>query len=250
MQNEHRSRTASPSGYLARITRVVSRLALTALALTIAAAASGDHAEAQNRRGGDACTIYANPDYQGASVEFTAGQEEPWYGSRWNDAVSSVRVAPGCELEIFEHVTFNGIKAVISEDTRYVGHAWNDRISSSICRCSGRAWRRDRDQRWGAERMRGRDARDAPRRLRARDVACVAYGRAGFEGGWSAFRAGDQPVNLGRRLSDNVSSVKVANGCVALLDVGETYKLYIDRDSDSLPAGVDNAARSLDCFCR
>ena len=234
---------------VAAITRTARRAA-AAVAVFSALAVVAGAAQAQNRGQTDACTIYSNPDYLGASVSFQAGQEEPWYGSRWNDVVSSVRVAPGCELEVYEHVTFDGIKAVISRDTPYIGHAWNDRVSSSICRCTGRAWREDRDTRWGADRMVGRNASDAPRRLSSRDVACVAFSRSGYDGSWRAFRAGDRPVNLGRRLADNVSSVRVADGCVALLDVGETYKLYMDRDTDRLPTGADNSARSLDCFCR
>lgn len=227
-----------------------ARVAASAIAVASVMVDAAGVAQAQNRGQAEACTIYSNPDYLGASVAFQAGQEEPWYGSRWNDVVSSVRVAPGCELEVFEHVTFEGIKAVISRDTPYIGHAWNDRVSSSICRCTGREWREDRDSRWGADRMVGRNANDAPRRLSSRDVACVAFSRSGYDGAWRAFRSGDKPVNLGRRLADNVSSVRVAEGCVALLDVGETYKLYVDRDTRNLPTGVDNATRSLDCFCR
>lgn len=227
------------------------------LAALLALDFARNEAAAQYRgRGYGACIIYSNHNFEGVSLAFEPGQEEPWYGSAWNDVVSSVRVEPGCQLEVWEHVTFAGVKAVISEDTAFVGRYWNDRISSSICRCdAGRRGGRDRDDggfagRPPGDRMAGRDARDAPRRLRSNDIACVAYARPGYDGAWRAFRDSGREATLGRRLREQVSSLRVASGCAALVDIGETFKLYIDRDTRRFPADIDNVAESIDCFCQ
>lgn len=222
-------------------------LGLAAVALLTVGAGP---AEAQNRGGvGQSCTIYYHGDYRGASVEFRPGEEAPWYGSRWNDQVSSVRVAQGCELQIWEHVTFQGLRAVITRDTPYIGPAWNDRVSSSICRCQAPTLTGGRT--FGQEDLLfGRDSRDAPRQLSRRGLSCVLYQGANFDGPWRAFREADDRRRLGRRLRNDVSSVRVADGCVAMLDVGAPYKIFVDQDVAQFPIDLDNTAQSVDCFCR
>lgn len=52
----------------------------------------------------------------------------------WNDAISSVKVAPGCRINLFQHSHFRGLSNLYTYSTPNVG-AYNNAFSSLTCRC-------------------------------------------------------------------------------------------------------------------
>ncbi|MDH4988941.1 hypothetical protein QEZ47_26205 [Aminobacter anthyllidis] len=61
------------------------------------------------------------------SISFRAGRF-------WNDRVSSVRVAPGCTLVVYQHTGMQGASEEFDRNARSIG-GWNDQISSAECIC-------------------------------------------------------------------------------------------------------------------
>jgi hypothetical protein len=113
-------------------------------------------AEAQELRSGPYrrayCTLFEHRDMQGASIRLPNGERmtfnRPDVGSnawrerpRWNDAVSSATIDPGCRLQIWEHAMAGGESRVWHGGQRglsvnYVGDRWNDRVSAVACYCN------------------------------------------------------------------------------------------------------------------
>jgi hypothetical protein len=85
---------------------------------------------------GDACLMFEHAGFGGEvlpmgpddQVSFQAGQF-------WNDRVSSVRVARGCSLVVYEHTRMEGDSAELPRRIPNLGKDWNDRISSAECFC-------------------------------------------------------------------------------------------------------------------
>ncbi|MDC3985904.1 peptidase inhibitor family I36 protein [Polyangium jinanense] len=82
----------------------------------------------------DACvTFYEGVNYGGASM--SAGEEsKDWVGDEWKDRISSLRLDPGCAVEVFENAGFDGATWIFSHSADSLGE-WNDRISSYVCLC-------------------------------------------------------------------------------------------------------------------
>ena len=97
-------------------TDVQANAADTAAAVATAAAAS------------PVC-FYEHVNYQGAS--FCASADSNWVGGAWNDRVSSVKVAAGYKVTLFQDINYAGKSLVLSGDTtNLVTLGFNDAASS------------------------------------------------------------------------------------------------------------------------
>ena len=190
--------------------------------------------------GGAACVVYDRRDFGGASLDMDPDQVYARLRN-WNDRVSSARVAPGCNLRMGEHWNFGGDDIDVIQDVRYLGSKWNNRASALACEC-GAGWRESRSAR--REQRRG-----APPKPSRDGAACVVFADDDFRGAWRAFERGDQERTLGRRLDQKVTSVQVAPGCVALLDVNRSYKLWIEQNVRRLGRAQNDRADTVSCFC-
>lgn len=98
------------------------------------------------------CTLFEHRDMQGARLRLPANERVSFargdVGSSawrelpsWNDVVSSARVDAGCRLRVWEHMLGQGASKEWSGGSKgllvkYVGDAWNDRVSSATCLCN------------------------------------------------------------------------------------------------------------------
>ncbi len=80
------------------------------------------------------CTFYEHNDYGGASAQLNANEQVSFWGTSWDNKVSSVRVGGGCRLTGYTRALYNGRDETYSSDTPSVGDM-NDRISSAQCVC-------------------------------------------------------------------------------------------------------------------
>jgi len=113
-------------------------------------------------RDGGACTYFEDTNFQGRRDRLAEGENRS-IGPVWNDRISSVQCDPGCGIELYEHVNFDGARERFRGDVANVGRFWNDRASSLrvSCRGSGEArsdrrdWRDDDREDWGRGRFQG-----------------------------------------------------------------------------------------------
>ena len=193
--------------------------------------------EPRRRASSSACVVYDRRDFEGDRLEMNAGQVYQRL-RRWNDRISSVRVREGCRLDFGVDWNFGGGQGTIDEDVRYIGGRLNNRLSALSCVCGDRA---DND--------RPRNDRGRPPALSRNGAACILYEDRDFKGAWRAFERGEEGRTLGRRLNQNVTSVQVAPGCVALLDVNRQYKLWIEQNISRLGRAQNDRSDSVSCFC-
>ncbi|MEM6669710.1 MAG: hypothetical protein AAF661_10870 [Pseudomonadota bacterium] len=190
---------------------------------------------------GASCEIYENADFRGDSYRMRDGEEALRFSSFWNNRVSSVRVARGCRLIGYDDFNGRGAERVFRDDVSYVGRDWNDRMSGAVCQC-GRSEARQQ-------------GRGDPPSLRRRGSGCVAYARRNFEysndssARWRHFVSDGDFEPLGRFLKDRVSSIRVAPGCTAMVDIGADYKIFVDRNVSNL-GRVEDRADAIACSCR
>ncbi|MBX2853565.1 MAG: hypothetical protein KTR21_01170 [Rhodobacteraceae bacterium] len=194
--------------------------------------------EPRRRASSAACVVYDRRDFEGDRLEMNAGQVYQRL-RRWNDRISSVRVREGCRLDFGVDWNFGGGQGSIDEDVRYVGGRLNNRLSALSCACNQQRSDRDRPRR----------DRNRPPELSRNGSACILYEDSGFKGAWRAFERGEEGRTLGRRLNQRVSSVKVAPGCVALLDVNRPYKLWVEQNISRLGRAQNDRSDSVSCFC-
>jgi hypothetical protein len=82
-----------------------------------------------------ACEMYEHNGYGGRVLPMRADQSISFRAGRfWNDRVSSVRVAPGCTLVVYQHTGMQGASEEFDRNARSIG-GWNDQISSAECVC-------------------------------------------------------------------------------------------------------------------
>ncbi len=80
-------------------------------------------------------TLYEHENYSGASLNVFTNQSVSNVGHWWNDRVTSVQVAPGCQITLYEHVDFKGLPYTLWESSYNVGELFNDQASSYSCSC-------------------------------------------------------------------------------------------------------------------
>ena len=81
--------------------------------------------------------LYEHSNYGGEVKEVPSGANVNNIGSLWNDKVSSVKVEPGCALNVWEHENFGGRNKTYAGALPFVGGDFNDIITSYTCTCGG-----------------------------------------------------------------------------------------------------------------
>ena len=80
--------------------------------------------------------FYEHIDYGGAALcydkRFTGTFDDLRLIAAWNDRVSSVALAPGVGMGLFEHAELQGEVLELTSSISYVGNAFNDIASSFI----------------------------------------------------------------------------------------------------------------------
>ncbi|MEO1329837.1 MAG: hypothetical protein AAFW46_09245 [Pseudomonadota bacterium] len=199
-----------------------------------------------------ACLMYEDAEFRGRFGAFEPGDAVPRFGPFWNDRVSSVQVADGCRLRMFEHWDFGGQEVQFETDAAFVGRRFNDQFSAARCEC-GRAGRQGRDGGGQPERQRVAgglfgEGGDRPQ-ARADRFACVLSGEKDFRRAWRAIRPGGQVYELDKPLRGSVESIDIAPGCFAVFDVGETYKYFYDRPVNWIREPQRDKQRTVFCGC-
>lgn len=76
--------------------------------------------------------IYPAADFGGGHQLLTEGWHDLGALTIGNDTLSSLSVAPGYKLTIFDHAGFQGAQQTFTGEVSYVGAWWNDRTSSIL----------------------------------------------------------------------------------------------------------------------
>jgi len=97
-------------------------------------------ASAQDYEDETACEMYEHVSFRGRVLPMASGQSVSFRnGQFWNDRVSSVRVAPGCSLVVYQHTRMRGASQEFFRNVRSV-RGWNDQISSAECICDDQGY--------------------------------------------------------------------------------------------------------------
>jgi len=136
-----------------------------------------------------------------------------------NDRVSSIRVAPGCEVTLYEDSGFRGTSITVRdeiEDLRY-SRVGNDELSSLRIDCGRRGgWDRPGAD-WQGER------------------GVILYEDSDFRGREELFTRDDSYLNDNPIRQDSASSVRVAPGCRAILYEHPNYEGRAVEVTDDVP---------------
>ena len=87
---------------------------------------------------GPGCWYYSEANFQGARAEIVGGDAAASLGEQWNDKISSLTCHPLCTLTAFDEPDQAGSQKKFTGDVRFVGDAWNDRISAVSVTCRRR----------------------------------------------------------------------------------------------------------------
>lgn len=217
------------------------RIALGAAAIGITIVSAGA-AEAQD------CRLFGNSRFNGFNVSMNDGQGFSRLTGFLDRRVSSVGVRPGCSVTLFSGREYSGDSATFDASQERLPRDWNNRARSASCAC-GRG-RGDGGRGDGGRGDGDRGGRDRAPETSRNGAACIVFEDRRFGGRFRAFERGDRNERLGRRLRGDVSSVQVARGCTAILDVDRPYRIRIEGDTRRLPSAVDDRATSITCRCR
>lgn len=151
--------------------------------------------------------IYEHQDFRGDREEFGEGEVRDLRFTRFApDSASSIQLAPGCRVELFEHPDFQGRSTVLTRDeTDLRRERMNDNLSSFVLDCG----------RGGGARPRPGAGRPGP----GRDAGSVTiYEHQNFQGRSERFFEGEiADMNDTRLGGDVASSVQVDPGCRIVL---------------------------------
>ncbi len=191
------------------------------------------HDSGTSGRGG--ATLYAGGDYSGRSETFFGDVDRLSGTEVGNDTVSSVRVAPGCRLVLFEHPHYQGNSSVVTTDVPSMRGTslGNDQASSLRLDCGRRGGSDRPDDRGGVTLYRDVDFRGRGETFYrdARDLGSTEVG------------------------SDTVSSVRVSSGCRVTLYRHNDFRgepTVLTRDAETLrfTAVGNDAVSSIEVDCR
>ncbi len=175
--------------------------------------------------------LYADEDFRGRS-EVVSGRDPDLRNNRvGNDGVSSVRIAPGCQITLYSDTDFRGQAAVLTFDTPSLAgtRLGNDYASSFEVSCGD-------DPRWDGRR------------------GAVVYRDADFRGQSEIFQKDDPELDGNRIGNDQISSLRVAPGCRVTLFADAGYRgasTIITADAPSLTSSRvgNDGASSLRVEC-
>jgi hypothetical protein len=85
--------------------------------------------------GGSVCKAYRDRNFRGASITLEPGRVFNYVGDSMNDAISSFRLPPSCEIAVWPHRDQRGREVRFFSDVGFVGPRYNDEISSFACAC-------------------------------------------------------------------------------------------------------------------
>ena len=116
------------------------RIRPTAVALLCTLSGSAHAEEALGTNGGPeldfkGCVAYEHIDFGGHTFTIRGNYDLSYFGSRWNDKISSIACNPYCSMTVWADRDFKGASTTFYPNTAFVGDAWNDRISSAKVRC-------------------------------------------------------------------------------------------------------------------
>ncbi|MFT7528220.1 MAG: hypothetical protein ACI9LY_003381 [Arenicella sp.] len=84
-----------------------------------------------HRQNSATVTVYEDCDYRGRSREISVGDYQNIRDlGLGNDSISSMRVANGLEIELFQDELFRRASATINTDVSCLNRQWNDQASS------------------------------------------------------------------------------------------------------------------------
>jgi hypothetical protein len=81
-------------------------------------------------------TLYWDGSFLGSTMAVDDGANVSWIGDQWNDKVSSVRVSPGCALNIWSDGSYAGAHKTVAGVVPWIGSDWNDKVSAFTCSCA------------------------------------------------------------------------------------------------------------------
>ncbi len=193
----------------------------------------GGYGDYPGNRGG--VTLFAGGGYSGRSETFYGDVDRLSETTVGNDTVSSLQVAPGCRLELFEHPDYGGHSNVLTGDVPDMRRTslGNDRASSLRLDCGRR----------GGGRHGGNDR------------GVTVYRGGNFTGGSETFFRDVRDLSRTAVGNDEASSVRVSPGCRAVLyrhgDFrGESVVLTRDAENLSFTAVGNDALSSIEVDCR
>jgi len=80
------------------------------------------------------CTFYEHNNYGGQSVTLNPNEQVSFWGTTWDNKISSLRIGGNCRLTGYTRALYNGRDETYAGDTPSLGDM-NDRISSAQCVC-------------------------------------------------------------------------------------------------------------------
>jgi len=86
---------------------------------------------------GTVCAVmYEDSNYSNhAYIIWGLNANSTYVGDSWNDKVSSVYVAPGCQLTLYQDSNYQGLPQTYTQSAAFVGSEFNDKASSFKCTC-------------------------------------------------------------------------------------------------------------------
>jgi len=179
------------------------------IALTVLAAWTGT-AAADHDRG---VTLYRDVGFRGQSQTFADGDEVRELGGRaiGNDSVSSVRLDAGCRVTLYADEGFRGEAITLSEDVADLRSTYfgQDRASSLAVECRRPGWF---------------DGGTPERPDGGGGDGVTLYEDVDFRGRSETFLRNDPRLRDNFIRQDEVSSARVAPGCVATLYEHADYR--------------------------
>lgn len=80
------------------------------------------------------CSLFRDPNFAGERIFINPNEQMSFWGTNWDNAVSSVRIGGNCRAVLHTRALFNGTDERFSSDTASLGEV-NDRASSAQCIC-------------------------------------------------------------------------------------------------------------------
>lgn len=86
--------------------------------------------------GVDGCIIYKDRQFQGHQLVIDGNTRMTSLAGDWDDAISSVKVAPLCLLVVFEHKDHQGPAETFGPgEWSQLPEGWDEQVSSLQCNC-------------------------------------------------------------------------------------------------------------------